>query len=68
MSNPNTALGKWLLRDVLQLKEGELVTIELLNRMGFDSVIVYKDSDTDYRIDVCRTVSYSDELFDEEND
>ena len=65
MSNPNTALGKWILRDVLQLKEGELVTIELLNRMGFDSVIVYKDSPTEYRIDVCRTVSYSAELFDE---
>jgi hypothetical protein len=63
MSNPNTDLGKWLLRDVLQLKEGELVTIDLLNRMGFDSVVVYKDSDTDYRIDVCRTVSYSSNLF-----
>ena len=64
MSNPNTALGKWLLRDVLQLKEGELVTIELLDRLGFDSVIVYKDSDCDYRIDVCKTTSYSAELFD----
>jgi hypothetical protein len=63
MSNPNTDLGKWLLRDVLQLKEGELVTIDLLNHMGFDSVVVYKDSDTDYRIDVCRTVSYSSNLF-----
>ena len=64
MSNPNTALGKWLLRDVLQLKEGELVTIELLDRLGFDSVIVCKDSDCDYRIDVCKTTSYSAELFD----
>lgn len=68
MSNPNTALGKWLLRDILQLQEGELVTIDLLNRMGFDSVVVYKDSDLDYRIDVCRTVSYSSELFDEGDD
>ena len=68
MSNPNTALGKWLLRYILQLQEGELVTIDLLNRMGFDSVVVYKDSDLDYRIDVCRTVSYSSELFDEGDD
>jgi hypothetical protein len=68
MSNPNIALGKWLLRDVLQLKEGELVTAELLDRMGFDSVIVYKDSETDYRIDVCRTISYSNELFDDGNE
>ncbi len=66
MSNPNTDLGKWILRDVLQLKEGELVTMDLLNRMGFDSVIVYKDSETDYHIDVCRTQSYSNKLFDEE--
>ncbi len=65
MSNPNVALGKWILRDILQLKEGELVTIDILNRMGFDSVVVYKDSPSDYRIDVCRTVSYSSELFDE---
>lgn len=64
MSNPNSDLGKWILRDVLQLKEGSLVTMDLLNRMGFDSVIVYKNSITDYRIDVCRTISYSDELFD----
>lgn len=68
MSNPNSELGKWLLRDVLQLKEGELVTIDLLNQMGFDSVIVYKDSDQDYRIDVCRTVSYSEVLFGEEEE
>lgn len=68
MSNPNTDLGKWILRDVLQLKEGELATMNLLNRMGFDSVIIYKDSDTDYRIDVCRTLSYSDEMFDEDKE
>lgn len=66
MSNPNTDLGKWILRDVLQLKEGELATMDLLNRMGFDSVIIYKDSDTDYRIDVCRTLSYSKELYEED--
>lgn len=64
MSNPNKDLGKWLLRDVMQLKEKELVTMDTLNRMGFDSVIVYKDSPTQYRIDVCRTASYSDYLFD----
>lgn len=66
MSNPNVDLGKWILRDILQLKEGELVTIDILNRMGFDSVVVYKDSPADYRIDVCRTLSYSAELFDGE--
>ncbi len=63
MSNPNKLLGQWLLRDVLQLKEGELLTMETLNRMGFDSVIIYKDSIHNFRIDVCRTTSYSDKLF-----
>lgn len=66
MSDPNKALGHWILRDVLQLKEGELVTMSLLNRMGFDSVIIYKDDPTNYRIDVCRTISYSDDMFGEE--
>lgn len=68
MSNPNIALGKWILRDILQVKEGELVTIEHLNRFGFDSVVVYKDSETDYRIDVCKTMSYSKDMFDDVDD
>lgn len=42
MSNPNLALGQWILRDVLKKKEGELVTIDDLNRLGFDSVCVEK--------------------------
>ncbi len=42
MSNPNLALGQWILRDVLKKKECELVTIDDLNRLGFDSVCVEK--------------------------
>jgi hypothetical protein len=38
MSNPNSALGKWLLRKVLRKKEGELVTLEDLDTYGVDSV------------------------------
>lgn len=38
MSNPNAALGKWLLRKVLCKKEGELVTLEDLDTYGIDSV------------------------------
>lgn len=68
MSNPNKALGKWLLRDVLHLKEGELLTMEKLNLFGFDSVVVYKLSDGKYKIDVCRTKSYSEDLFDEDGE
>jgi len=55
MSNPNLALGKWILRDVLKLREGELVTLELLDRLGFNSVTVFKEDEQNYRIDVCMT-------------
>ena len=40
MSNPNSALGEWILRKVLCKKEGELVTIEDLNTYGIDSIKV----------------------------
>lgn len=34
MSNPNSALGKWLLRDVLNLSERELLTYDKLQAIG----------------------------------
>ncbi len=40
MSNPNSALGEWILRKILRKAEGELVTIEDLNTYGVDSVKV----------------------------
>jgi hypothetical protein len=58
MTNPNKSLSEWLLRSVLLLKEGELATIERLNMLGFDSVIVTKNNELDYSIDVCKTDSY----------
>jgi hypothetical protein len=42
MSNPNSALGEWILRKVLKKKPGELVTMEDLNRFGVDSVYIEK--------------------------
>lgn len=51
MTNPNRALSDWLLRKLLQLQEGELATIEKLLELGFDSVIIYKDSNNKFRID-----------------
>ena len=58
MTNPNKALSDWLLRKVLQLKEGELATIEKLDKLGFDSVIVLKDKVGDFKIDIMKTNSY----------
>jgi hypothetical protein len=51
MSNPNKDLGEWLLRDVLRLKVGELVTFDTLERAGIDSAIVYKLDKNSYSID-----------------
>jgi hypothetical protein len=60
MTNPNRSLSDWLLRKVLQLKEGELATIEKLNNLGFDSVIILKDEKGDYKIDIMKSNSYSE--------
>ena len=58
MSNPNSALGIWLLRDVLNLKEKELLTYEKLQEIGLDTVVVYKINDDAYDIDFTRIGSY----------
>lgn len=51
MSNPNRALGKWLLRDVLNLEEQELLTYERLLEIDTDSVIIYKNNSESFSID-----------------
>ncbi len=51
MSDPNKALGKWILRDVLQLKDGELLTYKMLQEIGIDSVIIQKTGNLEYSID-----------------
>ena len=67
MSNPNAALGQWLLRGVLNLKEGELLTYSKLAEIGLDSVVIYKVEEEDkYRIDFTRVGTY--ELFQNQAD
>ena len=58
MSNPNSDLGEWILRDVLGLKEGELLTYDKLKIFGIDSVIFTKENDLSYRIDFASIGSY----------
>ena len=58
MTNPNKALSKWLLRDVLKLKEFELASIDKLEFLGIDSVIVYKEKEGEYSIDIQSWGSY----------
>jgi hypothetical protein len=62
MTNPNKALSDWLLRKVLNLKEGELATIEKMEKLGFDSVIIYKDINGNFKIDKAGTESFEDFL------
>ena len=59
MSNPNKDLGQWILRKILKVKPGELITIDHLNKVGFDSVVVYKTDVNNFSIDVCYHDSYS---------
>lgn len=51
MSNPNKVLGEWLLRDVLQIQEGTVITYDMLRIYNIDCVVFTKISDTTYRID-----------------
>lgn len=42
MSNPNSELGKWILRDILNIPEGTVVTYDVLLEIGIDSVCFEK--------------------------
>ncbi len=54
MTNPNTDLGQWILRDVLKLQEGELLAYKKLEDLGLDSVVVYKTGLNSYKIDFAK--------------
>ena len=58
MSNPNKVLGKWLLRDVFELEEGTIVTYEMLELFGVDSVIFTKNGELDYSMDFAEIGTY----------
>lgn len=62
MSNPNKALGEWILRDVLQLEELELLVYDKLLEIGIDSVVFEKQGEN-YSINFRQT----DEIEDNNN-
>jgi len=68
MSNPNSDLGEWLLRDVFELPEGKVVTYEMLKIYGIDSVIFTKINDKKYKIDFTDIGTYEKLLGIEENE
>lgn len=51
MSKPNKDLEKWILRDVLHVEEGHLVTYDDLLKIGIDSIIFLKHPNGTYSCD-----------------
>jgi hypothetical protein len=60
MSDPNKDLWKRILRDVLALNEWTLVTYEMLQAIGIDSVRIDKINDWSYEINFAQTWSYEE--------
>ena len=60
MSNPNKVLGKWLLRDVFEMPEHKLLTYEMLEMYGVDSVVFTKNFEGDYSIDFAEIGTYEE--------
>lgn len=62
MSRSNKELGKWILRDVLKLKENELLTYLKLQEIGIDSVRIDKLDRENFEINFSKTGSYENFL------
>ena len=62
MSKHNADLGNWLLRDVLDLKEGNLLTYKKLQEIGLDSVIIERIDSRTYAIDFRPSGTYEEFL------
>ena len=60
MSNPNKAMGVWLLRDVLKLPEGQVLTDEYLQEKGIDSIKVTKVNSHTFDVDYMPYGSFLD--------
>lgn len=57
-TNPQGALGEWILKDVLGLDNREVVTIEYLNSLGIDSLRIIKLDNKHFKITVAETGAY----------
>jgi hypothetical protein len=58
MTNPNSELGKWLLRDVLGLREAELLKYETLEEIYIDTVQIDKLNNKTFAINVKKPGSF----------
>lgn len=66
-TNPQGALGKWILKDVLSLPNRELVTMKLLEELGIDSLKITKVDDFNFKITVAETFAYEKFKLDNKN-
>ena len=58
MSYSNKELEEWLLRDVLSLSEGELLSYNKLQEIGIDSIRIDKINDNNFKISFASINSY----------
>ena len=58
MTNPNKALFDWLLRKVLKLELGEILTYQHLKTLEIDSVKITKIDEENFKIDFTSLNSY----------
>ncbi len=62
MSNPNSALGKWLLRDILRIPYGKVVQTNDLYEIGIDSVEIKKIDNKNFEINFKKQGSFEEFL------
>jgi hypothetical protein len=60
MSNPNVALGEWILRIVLNQSYGKLATYQTLINAKIDSVKIVKINESNYSISCCPLGTYNE--------
>ncbi len=58
MTNPNKALGHWLIDDVLKISPTIPITYEMLEKYGIDAVEITKNSEDKYSINFAKIGSY----------
>ena len=58
MTNPNKALGHWLIDDVLKISPIIPITYEMLELYGIDAVEITKNGESDYSINFAKIGSY----------
>ena len=58
MSYPNKKLGNWILRDLLKIRVGELVTYDKLQTIGIDSVRIDKIDERNYELNFASIDSF----------